>query len=164
MKYVFPVVMSGLVMATLYGVVIASKPPVNSIIEELDDGVQVTGWNAQGLLLEDGRTLPLPGILELPVHSRMLPSMIGRGVEITWTGRVIGLIDIRHWLPRDPIRRHIARVDIARVLQFTGEVPGDYGVAIGAKGPIFDDIDDRGWNGQCYQFFQDWSARTSNRW
>ena len=71
--------------------------------------------------LADGRVLKLPGIDLLPVQSIALSEATKRGVEIANDGRVFGLVRVHHWCGNDPIREHIARIDVAELLEFVGD-------------------------------------------
>ncbi len=44
--------------------------------------------------------------------------MTKRGVEIGSNGEVYGLVRVHHWCGNDPVREHIARVDISDVMTF----------------------------------------------
>jgi hypothetical protein len=93
----------------------------SELIEELRNPRQVRGWSSAGLILDDGRTVPLPGIRLIPSQSKVLANATGRGVEINPDGRVIGLVKVHHWCGNDPIRRHIARVDLAEMMMLLDE-------------------------------------------
>ena len=90
-------------------------------IESLDNPVAVTGWDSEGLALEDGRKVQLPGFISLPEQSKALSEVTIRGVEIDSNGRVYGLVRIHHWCGNDPVRKHIARIDISSMLMFLNE-------------------------------------------
>lgn len=91
------------------------------IIEVLRSPVEVTGWTKSGLVLADGRTIRLPGIKALPATSVGLLQAVRRGVELGRDGRVYGLVRVHHWCGNDPVRVHIARVDLSYLLAFVGE-------------------------------------------
>lgn len=113
----------------LAGVVIASWPRIQfwmltgswfpiEQIESLQALVAVKAWTTDGLLLADGRNVPLPGLNSLPSESAALTEMTSHGVEVAPDGRVYGLVRIHHWCGNDPVRKHIACLDIADVLLF----------------------------------------------
>ena len=91
------------------------------LIDELQSPVGVAGWSDTALLLADGRAVGLPGIQELPGSSVGLAQAIRRGVELSPDGRVYGLVRVHHWCGNDPVREHIARVDLSYLLMFVGE-------------------------------------------
>jgi len=91
------------------------------IVDELRSPVAVKGWSDKGLLLADGRAVSLPGIRVLPSSSAALTEATWRGVELGRGGRVYGLVRVHHWCGNDPVREHIARVDLSHVLAFVGE-------------------------------------------
>ncbi|MBN1512145.1 MAG: hypothetical protein JXB13_09035 [Phycisphaerae bacterium] len=96
------------------------------IIESLNNPVQVETWTADGLVSVGGRTIPLPGVTRLPETSDALVEVKKRGIEVAEDGRVYGLVRIHHWCGNDPVREHLARIDIADLLRFLGE--GEYAV------------------------------------
>jgi hypothetical protein len=91
------------------------------IVEVLRSPVAVVGWSEEALLLADGRPVKLPEIRVLPVRSEGLSRATRRGVELGQDGRVYGLVRVHHWCGNDPVREHIARVDLSYFLAFLGE-------------------------------------------
>ena len=87
-------------------------------IESLHNPVAVTKRNLDGLSLADGRTVQLPGLHSLPINSAALSEATKRGVEVHADGRVWGLVKVHHWCGNDPVRVHIARVDLSDMLTF----------------------------------------------
>jgi len=87
-------------------------------IETLHNAVVVTGWCSNGLNLADGRIVQLPGIHSLPSDSVALNEATKRGVEIAAGGRVLGLVRIHHWCGNDPVREHVARIDLSDMMIF----------------------------------------------
>ncbi len=136
------------------------------IIEELNDPQRVLGWNSTGLILADGRTIPLLGIRELPPDSDVLSAAIDRGVEIAADGRVTGLLPCRHWCGNDRIKHHIARVDVADLLIFLKVV----------EFPLSPEIDQAEWHARRkpldrwdpgnfgeFRIFREWLAREHSK-
>jgi hypothetical protein len=95
----------------------------SSIEEKLTDPQTVERWSETDLVLASGRKLRLPGVPRLPASLPLLSQMVERGVEVGSDGRIIGLVKIWHWCGNDPVREHIARVDIANVLLYFGHGP-----------------------------------------
>ena len=87
-------------------------------IETLHNPVAVMGWSSNGLNLADGRIMKLPGIRSLPRESDALTEVTKRGVEIGADGRIWGLAKIHHWCGNDPVREHIARIDLSDMMIF----------------------------------------------
>jgi hypothetical protein len=87
-------------------------------IEALQSPTAVKGWTEAGLLLDGGRTIQLPGFRSLPAQSDALTEVVQRGVEIATNGRIFGLVKVHHWCGNDPVREHIAKVDISHMLLF----------------------------------------------
>lgn len=90
-------------------------------IERLSSPVHLVGWSSDGLNLTNGRKVQLPGFVKLPTVSPALTEATKRGIEIDQNGRVFGLVRVHHWCGNDPVREHIAKVDIANLLAFLGE-------------------------------------------
>src|SRR5262249_40988758 len=55
----------------------------------------------------------------VPTNLAAIPALTSRGIEVC-EGRPIGLVKVWHWCGNDPIRNHVARVDVGRVLEFVG--------------------------------------------
>jgi hypothetical protein len=91
--------------------------PVHKI-ESLQAPVAVKGWTTDGLLLVDGRMIQLPSLHSLPGKSPALAEITKRGVEVAADGRVYGLVRVHHWCGNDPVREHIARVNISDAMKF----------------------------------------------
>ncbi len=131
-------------------------------VETLEDPIAVSGWSNDRLTLDDGRRIGLPGITGLPSESEALTGAIAKGVEITPDGRVIGLLKIHHWCGNDPVRTHIARVDLAHLLMFVGEVEfeTDEQILKDTRDGEFS-FSEYGWDvGDYYQFLR-WSEVAS---
>ena len=129
-------------------------------IEDLQHRLQVEGWTSEGIQLADGRVIPLPGIEALPSDSVALAQATRRGVELNSYGRVIGLVRVHHWCGNDPVRNHVARVDLAHLLMFFGEGRFDLPEAVSdypnhASAELaFTDV---GWNVSEFGNFAAWS-------
>ena len=100
-----------------YYMITGSFSPIQKI-ESLRNPVGVTKWDADGLILADGRKMQLVGLRSLPSESSALAEATKRGVEIDVDGRVWGLVRVHHWCGNDPVREHVARVDLAEMLTF----------------------------------------------
>jgi hypothetical protein len=87
-------------------------------VETLQHPVEVTRWDAAGLHLADGRTVELPGVGALPEDSPAVREAMKRGVEVRQDGRVTALVRIHHWCGNDPVREHVARVDLSAMIIF----------------------------------------------
>jgi hypothetical protein len=131
-------------------------------IERLNSPVQVVGWSSDGFDLMDGRKVQLPGFVKLPNASTALAEATKRGIEVDQNGRVFGLVQVHHWCGNDPVREHIAKVDIANLLAFLGE---------GETAPSSDnvptltlndggDFSEWGWNVSQFSLFEATQAST----
>lgn len=157
-----------LVIYSLSHLIMTGSPFPISMIEHLNQPTHVNDWSDLGLILEDGKTLQLPGYTKLPNQSAALSQAISRGVEVTPNGRVIGLVRIHHWCGNDPVRYHIVKVDLSRMLMFLNE--GEYETPETSLDPELFEIyrpesshfSDAGWNQSQYYRFQNWSSILNN--
>lgn len=139
--------------------------PVDKI-ETLQNPIAVTHWTSEGLILADGRMVQVPGLRALPNPSAALMEATKRGVEIGIDGRLRGLVRIHHWCGNDPVREHIARVDLADMMTFlrVGEpvarVPNADFLPLAPGGQFTE----WGWNVSEYVHFCSWlNVRDSSR-
>ena len=129
-------------------------------IDSLHAPIAVKGWTPDGLSLSDGRMVQLPGIHALPSVSPALSEMTKRGVEISADGRVYGLVRVHHWCGNDPVREHLARVDISDAMMFLhvgqtiAPVPESDSTVREAGGRFTE----WGWNVSEYIQFQGWQS------
>ena len=126
-------------------------------VETLENPLSVLSWNKAGLELSDGRLVPLPGVRELPAESLVLAEATRRGVEIDPNGRVIGLVQVHHWCGSDPVRRHVARVDVAHLLMFFGENHYELPTILADHRRTEASFSEWGWNVSQFVHFQGWS-------
>ncbi|HUE70881.1 MAG TPA: hypothetical protein VMP01_08320 [Pirellulaceae bacterium] len=70
--------------------------------------------------MANGKAVKLIEFQRLPLKCDALAEATKRGIEITPDGGVIGLVRIHHWCGNDPVREHIARVNISEMLIFLG--------------------------------------------
>ena len=129
-------------------------------IETLKHPVAVSKWTPAGLLVADGQTVSLPGLNALPADSAALSEAVKRGVEIREDGRVWALVQIHHWCGNDPVREHIARVDLSDMLTFlrigepTNSVPQAKFLVRDAGGSF----SESGWDIGEFLNFQSWQS------
>ncbi len=90
-------------------------------IDSLNSAVFIRGWDERGLILANGKQIQLPEFSKLPIKSAALSEGAKRGVEIATDGRVYGLVRITRGCGNDPVREHIARVDLSHLLTFVRE-------------------------------------------
>jgi hypothetical protein len=99
---------------------------------------------------------------KLPVSSTALTEATKHGVEIGTDGKVYGLMLIHHWCGNDPVRHHLARVDIASVLKFLQE--GEWTGPIDEKSASFQcerkggSFTKWGWNISEHYRFLSWES------
>ncbi|QIF01469.1 hypothetical protein [Roseimicrobium sp. ORNL1] len=132
-------------------------------VESLSNPIPVKAWTTGGLQLDDGRLLPLPDVMALPEKSAALSEATQRGVEISQDGRVLGLVRVHHWCGNDPVREHVAKVDLADMLIFVGEATpvkplSDWQKELRAVNPS-SRFGKYGWNISQYCTFHSWRSR-----
>ena len=129
-------------------------------IESLRAPVTVKAWTPDGLSLSDGRMVQLPGVHALPSVSPALTEMTKRGVEVAADGRVYGLVRVHHWCGNDPVREHIARLDISDAMIFLHV--GQTVTAVAESDQTVREAGGRvtewGWNVSEYMQFQTWQS------
>ena len=132
-----------------------------SKVDTLHSPVAVTGWSEDGLSLADARIVQLPGFRKLPRVSDALREVTKRGTEIAADGRVYGLVRVHHWCGNDPVREHIARVDVADMLMYLRE--GEWSTAPSTETLEFASRRSRGrfsewgWNVSEFTSFKIWT-------
>ena len=84
-------------------------------VQPLKAPVQVRDLQQAGLVLEDGRLHPLPGIQELPLKSEVFKKAIERGVEVHPDGETWGLLRVQHWCGNDPYMYDLRRVNLSEL-------------------------------------------------
>lgn len=87
-------------------------------VDSLKDPVAVTGWDTDGLVLANGQRLRLPLSKDLPVPAKALAAATQHGIEIHDSGAAFGLVEIHHWCGNDPVRYHLAKVNLANLLAY----------------------------------------------
>lgn len=130
------------------------------LLERLNAPVGVAGWDVDGLRFADGRTLPLPEVQGAPAApGPYFRAATAWGVEVAPAGRAIGLLPIHHWCGNDPVRRRLARVDLARLLIFAGEAVPLHPLSPDAAdwGPRPDPLESWGMRVGDYDRFSRWT-------
>lgn len=90
------------------------------IIERLNSPVRIVSINEAGLVAADGRTLLLPGLTNVLVPAPVERDILDHGVEFTTDGTIYALVRVDHWCGNDPVRFHLARVDLSNLLLVLG--------------------------------------------
>jgi len=154
----FIVLLLAITAARLHFNLLAStgRSSAGEMIETLQNPVAVTSWTTNGLNLADGRSVRIPGLLSLPAESVALAEATKRGVQIDADGRVWGLVRIHHWCGNDPVREHIAKVDLSEMMIFLHE--GEPDATISEKGYLVGDyvstFSEWGWERAEFSHFQ----------
>jgi len=102
-------------------------------IERLTNPVKISGIHPDGLVTADGRTLAIKHIKNVPVDLPALRDAVRNGVEIGPDGYLIGTLKIHHWCGNDPVRYHVARVNLSWLLMLAG-APADVALPEGLIG------------------------------
>jgi hypothetical protein len=82
-------------------------------LESLNSPVAVKAVRADGLLLEDDRTIRLPLIKRIPADDLLMLAAVAHGVEITDDGKVFGLLWMNRTCGHDSCLWHRRRVNLA---------------------------------------------------
>ena len=113
------------IVGILIGLLVPMLPPRHARtvdkIEKLSFPVAVLGWDKTGLILADGKHIQLPDFSKLPTNSIGLSEATREGVEIADDGRIYGLVRVNRNCNRDPVRKHVAKVDLSHMLTFIRE-------------------------------------------
>lgn len=89
-------------------------------IEPLMHPVKVTAIDVDGLVTAEGRKLAIRHIATIPTELPALRDAVRKGVEIDPDGYLIGRLKIHHWCGNDPVRYHLARVNLTSLLMLSG--------------------------------------------
>lgn len=93
-----------------------------SEIETLKNPLQVQKITKTSIILENGESVKIKYISEIPVGLKVLNDAVNKGVEIDEEGNVFGLLKIHHWCGNDPIRYHLAKIQLSSLILASGEV------------------------------------------
>jgi hypothetical protein len=88
------------------------------IVDSLNAPVRVSAINEKGLATFDGRVLLPPLVSELHVYPELGQDILTNGVELASDGSMYALVHVHHWCGNDPVRFHLARVDLSSLLLF----------------------------------------------
>jgi len=129
-------------------------------VDKLTNPMPTKGWVERGIVLADDRVVQLPGFRRLPGCSAALSEATRAGIEVGQDGRIYGLVRVWHWCGNDRVRRHIARVDLSRMLLFLDEgVHGPIPAAPCAYPckPVGGRFSRFGWNVSEFSAFHEWN-------
>lgn len=87
-----------------------------TIEEPLNNPEPVSKITPVGIELFDGRVIPIPHVKQVPVDFRPLSDSVKDGIEIDDSGEVYGRLRIHRWCGNDPVRKHIARINLADLI------------------------------------------------
>lgn len=93
--------------------------PIN-IVDSLVAPLGVAEFTAAGLRTVEGSWIPLPGVAGIEPPPAVLRDVKKYGVEVTPEGSVFALVRVHHWCGNDPVRFHLARVDLSSLLLLLG--------------------------------------------
>src|SRR5690242_13363191 len=65
------------------------------------------------LIMAGGKTLTLPDVTNIPKEPRIWKDILDYGVELNTNGSSYALVHVHHWCGNDPVRYHLARVDLS---------------------------------------------------
>jgi hypothetical protein len=119
----------------------------------LHSPVAVLAMTSGGLRLDDGRVVQIPGVASVPLGSPALIEATASGVEVEPDGRLVGLVRVHHGCGNDPVRRHVARVDLARLVQFVHGDPQATTEELEERAQEFGAL---GWEVSGFLVFESW--------
>lgn len=110
------------------------------IVDTLSARVSIASVGDSGLMTQDGRIIRLPGVSNIVAPASVARDITEHGVEVQLDGTVYALIRVHHWCGNDPVRFHLARLDLSSLFLVLGEQkqartteyginPGVYGMA-----------------------------------
>ena len=89
-------------------------------------------------LAADGKIIRLPGVSNVVAPDSVIKDIKEHGVEVQSNGTVYALIRVHHWCGNDPVRFHLARLDLSSLLLVLGEPEHaratEYGIDSGVYG------------------------------
>jgi hypothetical protein len=94
-----------------FGVKGAFKP--HKIVDQLESPIHIVAVKESGLVTSEGQILMLPGVRSIPKQPRIAKDILDYGVELNTNGSTYALIHVHHWCGNDPVRFHLARVDLS---------------------------------------------------
>jgi len=103
--------------------VLTGRPFPKRIVEQLNNPLQVSKITAAGFVTTEGEVIKVNYVSELPTNSTIVRAAVKGGVEIGDDGQIYGLLKIHHWCGNDPVRHHIARVNLSDLILATGGIP-----------------------------------------
>lgn len=139
----------------LLAAAITPLPQRHDVIETLSSPIPVLGWTQDGFISREGEIVPLPGIESLPLRFPILHEIVRHGIEIDPVEhRIFGLLTIdHHECGNDPIRQHLARVDVGGILEFLQGYDNSYRDCASME----EWKEDRwGWSAGCFYAFERW--------
>jgi hypothetical protein len=106
--FVLALVMPNRIFLRLTG---AFKP--KRIVETLESPVHIVAIREAGLITGEGKILTLPDVITIPKEPRIWKDILDYGVELNTNGSTYALVHVHHWCGNDPVRYHLARVDLS---------------------------------------------------
>ncbi len=93
------------------------------IVEKLNHTRKVTDITAAGFVTEDGDLIKVKYVSEIPTNLAVIRVAVANGIEVDAQGQTFGLLKIWHWCGNDPVRYHIARVNLSNLILASGGKP-----------------------------------------
>lgn len=102
---------------------LTGSPFPQMIIERLHNPLKVRDITVHGIIVGDGRLLRVKHVKEVPTDSGLIRAAVSNGVEVNEKGELFGLLKIWHWCGNDPVRYHVARVNLSTLALACGGKP-----------------------------------------
>ncbi len=114
-KWVLAVATLAAILIARWFYVVNDRSP-KTIVDALNSSLTIKSVGEEGLVTADGRMLPLPDVPKPRFPASVARDILDHGVEVTPDGSVYGLVRVVHWCGNDPVRFHLARIDLTSLL------------------------------------------------
>ena len=106
----WPLILVGILLA--FHLLLTGSPIPLGIVDSLHSPKSVTAIEDDGVKTADGARANLPNASRIRERPLLVEDIFKHGIEVTPSGDVYGLIRIHHWCGNDPVRYHLARVNL----------------------------------------------------
>jgi hypothetical protein len=107
----WPLILLG-ILASFHLLLTGSPVPLFRM-ERLHSPKDVASIEADAIVTTDGTRVALPNAALIRERPILAKDILERGIEVFPNGEIIGLFRIDHWYGNDPVRFHLARVNLA---------------------------------------------------
>ncbi len=100
--------------------ILTGTPFPQIVIEKLNNPLYVVGISKDGLQTNDGKIVRIKYVSELPLNSKIIEHAVENGIEIDKDENVFGLLQVHHRCGNDPVRYHLAKINLTGLVLYTG--------------------------------------------